>query len=53
MKSLTIGYFEKCTPMVPISDSQELDTYEHGVISINLTIRNWDHRFTFLKIINS
>ena len=26
MKSLTIGYFEKCTPMVPISDSQVLST---------------------------
>ena len=53
MKSLTIGHFEKCTPMVPISDSQELDTYKHRVISINLTFRNWYHWCTFFKITNS
>ena len=26
MKFWTIGYFEKCTPMVPISDGQGLST---------------------------
>ena len=37
MKSLTFAHFEKCTPMVPISDSQELDTYhKHGVISLSV-----------------